>query len=75
MRKIAEFLSKWAIAIFLILLGVVLLFAIACCIYTAIANPFVGIVGCVGVAISLAVVVCLIWTEIKEVKIWETWQQ
>lgn len=66
MNKIAEFLSKWAFVIFLVVLAVVLLLAIACCIYTTITNPFVGITGCVGVAVALAFVVGRIIIELKE---------
>lgn len=65
MGKIAEFLSKWAFAIFLIFLAVALLFALACSIYTAVENPFVGAVGCLGVIVALAVVVWGIVDEIK----------
>lgn len=65
MKKVAEFLSKWAFAIFLTLLGVALLFALACSIYTAIENPFVGAVGILGVIVALATVVWGIVDEIK----------
>ena len=66
MKKIADFLAKWAFAIFLILVGVALLFALACCVYTAVENAVVGIAGCVGVALALAVVVGWVVREIKE---------
>lgn len=66
MNKIAFILSKWAFVIFLVVLTVALLFAIACCIYTAITNPFVGITGCVGIAVALAFVVGRFIIEIKE---------
>ena len=66
MNKIADFLTKWAFAIFLILVGVALLFALACCVYTAVENALVGIAGCVGVVLALAVVVGWIVREIKE---------
>lgn len=66
MNKIAEFLSKWAFAIFLLLLAVALLFALACSIYTAVVNPFVGAVGCLGVVVvALATVVWGIVDEIR----------
>ena len=65
MNKIADFLTKWAFAIFLILVGVALLFALACCVYTAVENALVGIAGCVGVVLALAVVVGWIVREIK----------
>lgn len=58
MKKIAEFLSKWAFAIFL-------LFALACCVYTAVENAVVGIAGCVGVVLALAVVIGWVVREIK----------
>lgn len=66
MGKIADFLTKWAFAIFLILVGVALLFALACCVYTAVENALVGIAGCVGVVLALAVVVGWVVREIKE---------
>ena len=66
MNKIAEFLSKWAFTIVLSLIAVSLVFALGCTIYTAIENPFVGIVGTIGVAIALACVVGWIIVEIKE---------
>lgn len=66
MKKIAEFFSKWAFAIMLCIAGVALLFALGCCIYTAITNPFVGIVGIVGVLLALVGVVGLVMREIKE---------
>lgn len=66
MGKVQEFLTKWAFAIFLILMGVALLFALACCVYTAVENALVGIAGCVGVVLALAVVVGWVVREIKE---------
>lgn len=66
MNKIANFLSKWAFVIFLAFVGIALLIALACCIYTAVENAVVGIGGCVGVALALAVVVGWIFKEIKE---------
>lgn len=66
MGKIEYFLAKWALVIFLMVVGITLLFALACCIYTAVTNAWVGIVGCVGVALALAVVSWKITKEIKE---------
>lgn len=66
MNKIAEFLTKWAFFIFLIVEAVTLVFALISCIYTAVANAFVGIAGCVGVVLALAVVIGWIFKEIKE---------
>lgn len=66
MGKVQEFFSKWAFAIFLIVVAVTLIFALISCIYTAVANPFVGIVGCVGAVLAIAVVVGWIFKEIKE---------
>ena len=66
MSKIAEFLSKWAFAIVLCLLAVTLLCGLGCCVYTAITNPLVGIIGGIGVAIALACVSGWIIIEIKE---------
>jgi hypothetical protein len=78
MKKIAEFFSKWGFVIILNLIGVALLFALGCCIYTAIINPIVGGVGIVGVATAITAVVALMCGEIKDVKEeekWRTWQQ
>lgn len=66
MNKIAEFFSKWAFAIVLCLVAVTLLFALGCCVYTAIVNPIVGIVGAIGAFIAVAAVVGLIMQEIKK---------
>lgn len=66
MGKVQEFFSKWAFTIFLIVVAVTLVFALISCIYTAVANPFVGIVGCVGTVLAIAVVVGWIFKEIKE---------
>lgn len=68
MKKIAEFFSKWAFAIVLCLIAILLLFALGCTIYTAITNAIVGIFGTIGVCIALACVVGLICVEIKEGK-------
>ena len=57
MGKIEEFLSKWAFAIFLIILAVALLSALGCCIYVAKTAPFFGIVGSIGVTFALALVI------------------
>lgn len=64
MKKIAEFFSKWGFVIILALVAITLLFALGCCVYTAITNPFVGITGGVGVLLSLVVVAGLIYEEI-----------
>ena len=66
MNKIAEFLSKWAFAIFLIVLAVALLSALGCSIYAAEVAPFFGIFGSIGVTFALAVVIGWIVIEIVE---------
>lgn len=66
MGKITAFFSKWAFAIVLCLVAVTLLFALGCCVYTAIVNPIVGIVGAIGAFIAVAAVVGLIMQEIKK---------
>ena len=66
MNKIAEFLSKWAFAIVLCFIAVMLICAIGCTIYVAINYPFVGIVGTIGVAIALGCVSGWLIVEIKE---------
>ena len=66
MNKIAEFLSKWAFAIFLIILAVALLSALGCCIFVAKTAPFFGIVGSIGVTFALALVIGWLVIEIVE---------
>lgn len=66
MGKITEFFNKWAFAIVLCAFALALVAAFGCCVYTAITNPFVGIIGCVSVLIALAVLVSWIVIEIKE---------
>lgn len=65
MKKIADFFSKWAFTMFISLVGVAILFAIGCCIYTAIVNSFVGIIGLLGSIASLGVIVWLIYKKMK----------
>lgn len=66
MKKIWDFISKWAFAGFLCLIAVALLFSVACGVYTAIENTVVGIIGLVGIVPCLAVVIGWIFIEIKE---------
>ena len=66
MKKIWDFISKWGVIIALGIVGVALLFALGCCIYTAIANPFVGIVGAIGITVVLGVIVYITWEEISD---------
>lgn len=68
MKKIAEFFDKWGFVIILGIIGVALLFSLVCCIYTAVERPFVGIVGCGGVALALAVVVGWMCIETKDLR-------
>lgn len=68
MNKIAEFLAKWAFALVLLVIAILLLFALGCTIHTAITNAVVGVFGTIGVCIALARVVGLICIEIKEGK-------
>ena len=67
MKKIAEFLSKWAFAIVLGVLGVGLLCALGCSIYTAIeGNALVGAIGAFINIVGLCYDGALIWLEIRE---------
>lgn len=65
MNKIAEFFNKWGFTMFISLVGVAILFAIGCCIYTAIVNSFVGIIGLLGSIASFGMIVWLIYKKIK----------
>lgn len=71
MGKVIAFFSKWGYTVFLSVFAIVMLFALGCTIYTSIANPFVGIVGTIGVAIALACVIGWISTEIRDIKYFE----
>lgn len=66
MNKIVDFFNKWAFAMMICLAIIALLFALGSCIYTAIINPFVGIVGGIGVLIALAIAVGWLFAEIKK---------
>lgn len=68
MGKVIAFFSKWAFAIVLCIVDVALLFALGCCVYTAITNPFVGIVGGISVLLSIAVVTGLFCVEVRELR-------
>lgn len=68
MNKVAEFLKDWALVIFLCALALMVLFTVGCTIYTAIINPFAGIVGLVGAMASLAIIGWLIYKEIERIK-------
>lgn len=66
MGKIKEWFSKWYGVIVSCVVAVTLLFALGSCIYTAIVNPFVGIVGLCGVVLAIAICGFIIWREIEE---------
>lgn len=66
MNKIAEFISKWAFAMFLAIIAIALLFALGCSIYTAITNLAIGLIGISVNLLCLAVIVGWIIIEIKE---------
>lgn len=65
MERIKAFIEKWGYVVFLALVGVALMFDVGCGIYTAITNPWVGIVALVGAIMALGTIV---WTIYKEVK-------
>lgn len=66
MEKIKEWINTWFGVVALSVVSVALLFALGCCIYTAIVNPIVGVVGSVGVALALAFCVFMIWCEVED---------
>ena len=68
MKKIWDFVSKWAFAGFLSLIALTLLFSVACGIYTAVENPTVGIIGIIGTLPCFAVIIGWLCIEIKEGK-------
>lgn len=65
MSEIFNFISKWGYVMFLSILILVGLFTLGCTIYTAVVNPFIGIVGLVGAISSLAVLAHTLCKEIK----------
>ena len=66
MNKIAKFLSKWAFAIFLMMVAMLMIFAATCSLYVAKEHPFIGILGGVGSCMVLVIAVGLFCLEIKE---------
>lgn len=66
MGTIKNWFGKWGMALILGIVGVALLFALGGCVYTAIINPFVGIVGIVGVGIAIAFNVWAICQEVQD---------
>ena len=68
MGKVAEFFKTWSYVLFLALIDVTVLFTLGSTIYTAVTNPFVGIVGIVGSVASLALVSWLLYKEIKAIR-------
>ena len=65
MGKIAEYLGKWGFVIFLSLLGISLLFALGCSIYTAIFYPTLGVIGSLGVGVCLLIIVVWLIVEVN----------
>lgn len=65
MKKIVEFISKWGFVIILGIIGVALLFALGCSIYTSIVNLPVGLVGIIANTMCLAVVAGWIGIELN----------
>lgn len=65
MNKIWGFINKWAFVAFLGILCVALLFALGCGIYISIINPTVGIIGSLGIAVCLAILVWWILVEVN----------
>ena len=68
MNKIMYFFDKWGFVMALGILCLAMLFALGCCIYTAIINPFVGIVGSIGTVVTITALVILIRIDIAEQK-------
>lgn len=66
MNKIAELISKWGFVIVLGIIGIALLFALGCSIYTAITNLAVGLIGIIANALCLLVVAGWMSIEIEK---------
>lgn len=66
MNKILNWLGKWGMALILGIICVALLVALGGCVYTAIINLFVGIVGIVGVGIAIVFDVWAICQEVQD---------
>ena len=65
MNKVGDFFKRWGFVVILAIIAVTLLFSLGCCIYTAVINPFVGIVGIVGCVAALLVAIGWICSEVK----------
>lgn len=65
MEKIKAFIEKWGYVVFLGIVGIALLFDVGCSIYTAVINPFVGIVALVGALCALGTIAYSIYKEVK----------
>lgn len=65
MKKIAEFINKWGFVIILGIIGIALLFALGCSIYTAITNLAVGLIGIIANALCLLTIAGWIGVEIN----------
>lgn len=66
--KVTQFFKQWSIVILLSIIGIAMLFTLACAIYTVINNALIGSIGIVGAVAALLLVSWLIY---KEVKLWE----
>lgn len=66
MNKVADFFKKWSFVILLSIIGIAMLFTLACAIYTVITNAFVGSVGIIGAISALCLISWLIYKEAKE---------
>ena len=66
MGKIKEWINTWFGVIAVGVVAVALLFALGCCIYTAIVNTIVGLIGVAGVTLALAFCVLKIWREVED---------
>ena len=66
MGKISKWFGKWGFVLALMLIVTALLFALGCCIYTSIINPFVGIVGIVGTVVAIGFGIWVIYEEIND---------
>ena len=65
MENLKNVIERWGYCAFLVIVAVALCFALGATIYTAVTNPFVGIVGLAGVLCALGVLATAIVKEIK----------
>ena len=66
MKKIWDFVSKWAFCVVLCFFAITLIMGFCCCVYTAFIKPTIGFIGGFGALVALLIIISWIVMEIKE---------